>query len=160
MFYRKLKLLYDGACPFCRRAVEWLKRRDRSGNLLLEDISALGFDAGKYGLSREEVTRVLHGVKPDGTVLKGMDAVREACRTVGLGWLAAPTRLPLLRTASDWLYRLFSCCRAPLGQLVEGGCPGGTCAARPPDSRVGKREIGNKRLVPVATWDKSGWNQG
>jgi len=146
---RRFKLLYDGECPFCQRAVEWLKRRDRSGNLSLEDISALGFNPAKYGLSREEVTRVLHGVKPDGTVVEGMDAVREACRTVGLSWLAAPTRLPFLRTASDWLYRLLSRCRAPLGQLVEGGCPGGTCAARPPDNRAVKQQTGNQRSVEI-----------
>jgi predicted DCC family thiol-disulfide oxidoreductase YuxK len=85
----RFKLLYDGECPFCRREVEWLRRRDRAGRLAMEDISALGFDPATYGLSREEVVRVLHGVKLDGTVLKGMDAVREAYRTVGLGWLVA-----------------------------------------------------------------------
>jgi len=143
----RFKLLYDGECPFCRRAVEWLKRRDRAGRLAMEDISALGFDPWKYGLSREEVTRVLHGVKPDGTVLRGMDAVREAYRAVGLGWLAAPTRLPLLRTASDWLYRVFARCRAPLGQLVEGGCPGGTCVVRPTDNRAVNHKTGSKRPV-------------
>ena len=33
------KLLYDGQCPFCRREVDWLKRRDRAGRLVAEDIS-------------------------------------------------------------------------------------------------------------------------
>ena len=94
----QFKLLYDGECPFCRREVEWLKRRDRAGNLATEDIAALGFDPASYGLTRDEVTRVLHGVKSDGTVLRGMDAVREAYRAVGIGWLVAPTRLPVVGT--------------------------------------------------------------
>jgi predicted DCC family thiol-disulfide oxidoreductase YuxK len=135
----KLNLLYDGECPFCRREVERLKRRDRAADLALEDISGLGFDPGKYGLTRTEVQRVLHGVTPNGTVLEGMDAVREAYRIVGLGWLAAPTRLPLLRTASDLLYRLFARWRGPLGQLVAGGCPRGTCAISPPGAEPGSK---------------------
>jgi hypothetical protein len=36
-------------------------------------------------------------------VLKGMDAVREAYRTVGLGWVLAPTKLPGLKALSDLL---------------------------------------------------------
>jgi predicted DCC family thiol-disulfide oxidoreductase YuxK len=133
----RFKLLYDGACPFCRREVEWLERRDRAGRLAAEDISALGFDPTKYGLCRDEVARVLHGVKPDGSVLKGMEAVREAYGTVGLGWLVAPTRLPLLRTASNCLYRLFARYRMPFGRLLTGersgrtgGCSEETCAAK------------------------------
>lgn len=143
----RLTLLYDGECPVCRRAVKRLKQHDRSGDISLEDISALGFDPGKYGLSREEVTRVLHGVMADGTVVKGMDAVREACRTVGLGWLAAPTRLPFLRATSNWLYRLFARYRVALGQLAEGDCPGGSCAGQPTANRAVKHTTGNKRAV-------------
>ena len=62
----QLKLLYDGECPFCRREVEWLKRRDRHGHLAFEDISELGFSPAKYHLTPEEVQSVLHGVLPDG----------------------------------------------------------------------------------------------
>jgi predicted DCC family thiol-disulfide oxidoreductase YuxK len=128
----KLKLLYDGECPYCRRGVAWLKRRDRAGRLAFEDITAVGFDPGKYGLTRDAVMRSLHGVRPDGTVVKGMDAIREACRAVGRGWLVAPTRLPLLRGASNALYRAFSHWRGPMGQLV-GGCSDGSCSVRRPD---------------------------
>jgi len=125
----QFKLLYDGDCPFCRREVAWLKRRDGAGRLAVEDIAALGFDPGRYGLSRDEVNRLLHGVRPDGIVLKGMDAVREAYRAVGLGWLLAPTRLPLLRTLSDGMYRLFARNRIALGNLAGRGCDDGSCPA-------------------------------
>ena len=54
---RPFRLFYDSECPICRREVAWLKRRDRLGNLELEDIAALGFDPGRYGLTREEVDR-------------------------------------------------------------------------------------------------------
>ena len=49
---QRLKLLYDGECPFCRREVEWLRRRDHEGKLALEDIADPGFDPAQYGLSR------------------------------------------------------------------------------------------------------------
>ena len=129
MSFWRLKLFYDGECPFCRREAEWLKQRDRSDHLVTEDISALGFDPAAYGLRRDDVERVLHGMKCDGTVVTGMDAVREAYRTVGLGWLVAPTRLPVLRSLSDCLYGLFARYRAPLGRLLGRNCSGGSCGA-------------------------------
>ncbi len=123
----KLKLLYDGDCPFCRREVAWLERRDRAGRLATEDIAALGFDPSRYGLTREEVTSSLHGIRDDGTIVRGMDAVRAAYRAAGLGWLLAPTRLPVVKPVTDRLYKLFARNRVRLGRLA-GRCPEGTCA--------------------------------
>ena len=127
----RFRLLYDGECPFCSREVSWLKRRDRAGNLELEDIAALDFDPAMYGLTREEVTRVLHGVRPDGKVLKGMDAVREAYRTVGLGWVLAATSLPGLRSLTDLFYGCFARNRGVLGRLLHSGCSGDRCGVAP-----------------------------
>jgi len=123
----QFKLFYDGECPFCRREVEWLKRRDRAGQLATEDIAALGFDPARYGLTRDDVSRVLHGLTADGRVLRGMDAVRAAYRAVGLGWLVAPTRLPLVRTVADGLYGLFARNRLTLGRLAGRPCSAGKC---------------------------------
>jgi predicted DCC family thiol-disulfide oxidoreductase YuxK len=128
MFGGRLKLLYDGECPICRRAVGWLSRRDREGRLRFEDFAALGFDPAKYGLSRDEVARMMHAVTADGRVLQGMDAIREALKAVGLGWILAPSRLPVLRTVTDCAYRVLSRFRTPLSSLIGGGCPHGTCA--------------------------------
>lgn len=126
----QFKVFYDGECPFCRREVEWLKRRDRAGHLATEDVAALGFDPALCGLTRDDVSRVLHGVKADGTVLRGMDAVREAYRAVGLAWLVAPTRLPVARTIADCLYGLFARNRLTLGRLARRDCAGGKCEVR------------------------------
>jgi predicted DCC family thiol-disulfide oxidoreductase YuxK len=79
-------------------------------------------------LNREEVTRVLHGVKPDGTVIKGMEAVRQAYEAVGLGWVLAPTRLPGLRRLSDLFYGWFARNRLALGRLLGPTCSNGHCA--------------------------------
>jgi len=123
---RRFRLLYDGECPICRREVQWLKGRDRAGNLKLENIAALGFDPARYGLSRGEINRELHGIKPDGTIVRGMEAVREAYRSVGLGWIMAPTRLPGVRFLSDRVYGWFARNRRALGRLLtwrsRNGC--------------------------------------
>ena len=129
---RRFRLFYDGACPMCRREVGWLKRRDRSGNLVLEDIAAPGFDPAGYGLSRVETTRVLHGVRSDGVIVRGMEAVREAYRAVGLGWILAPTRWPGLKAVSDLLYAWFARNRRVLGRLLEPSCSDGRCGISPP----------------------------
>jgi len=133
----RFRLLYDGACPICRREVAWLKRRDRLGNLQLEDISARGFDPARYGLTREAVDGVLHGIRHDGVVVRGMDAVREAYRSVGLGWLTAPTSLPGLKWAADRLYGWFARNRTALGRFLEPRCREGKCRVSP-DTTSGK----------------------
>jgi predicted DCC family thiol-disulfide oxidoreductase YuxK len=116
----RAKLLYDGACPFCRREVAWLKRRDRYGSLATEDISDPAFDAARYGLTREVAMRSLHAVLPDGRVVRGMEAVRQAYRAIGLGWVVAPTRWPVVRSVCDRFYDAFAKNRARLGRLVTG----------------------------------------
>jgi predicted DCC family thiol-disulfide oxidoreductase YuxK len=127
----KLKLLYDGQCPFCRREVEWLKRRNRRMLLRFEGISDPQFDPGRYGLAREEVNRVLHGVLPDGKVVRGMAAVRRAYRAIGLGWLTAPTGWPGIRWIADGLYAAFARNRKMLGRMADRGCSHGACALEP-----------------------------
>ncbi|MEN6450435.1 MAG: DUF393 domain-containing protein [Thermoguttaceae bacterium] len=115
----RFKLLYDGDCPVCSREAEWLKRRDRNDLLELENIAALGFDPARYGLSWAEVTGALHCVLPNGRVVRRMEAVRQAYRAVGLGWLVAPTRLPIVREALDGMYGLFARNRGRIGCLVR-----------------------------------------
>ncbi|MGO8747682.1 MAG: thiol-disulfide oxidoreductase DCC family protein [Thermoguttaceae bacterium] len=124
----RLKLLYDGDCPFCRREVEWLKGRDKHGQLAFEDIGAIGFDPARYGVTRDEAMRVLHGVLPDGRVVRGVDTIREAYRAIGLGWLVAPTSWPGLHWIAERCYTFFAKYRIPFGNhLGRSCCPGGAC---------------------------------
>ena len=139
MAKQQFKLLYDGDCPFCRREAEWLKRRDRDGNLALENIAAVGFDPGRYGLTHAEVMGSLHGVLPDGRVVRGVEAVRQACSRVGLGWLLAPTRLPIVRGLSDGAYGIFARNRIRLGRLFGRKCQSGACAVKPTLGRKATR---------------------
>ena len=117
----KLKLLYDGHCPFCSREMKFLARLDRAQQLVFEDITAPGFDPASYGLTAAEVSAFIHGVQPDGRIVKGMEVFRQAYREAGYGWLLAPTGWPLLRPLFDFGYRMFARYRLRLGRLF-GGC--------------------------------------
>src|SRR5471030_619073 len=123
----RFKLLYDGECPFCVREMRWLQRRNRHGRLAFEDISSPDFDPSKYGLTHGEVMGVMHGVFPDGRIVRKVEAIRQAYRVVGLGWLLAPTGWPVLRPVFDRLYVLFARNRISIGQIFGRSCKTGTC---------------------------------
>ena len=126
----EIKVLYDHACPMCRREVTWLSKRDRKGNVCFEDVSAPAFDASRYGLTQAAVEGAIHGILPDGRVVTGVEVFRRMYASVGLGWLLAPTRCPLLRQIADWLYRLFARYRVRLGAALGRECDDRRCAGR------------------------------
>jgi predicted DCC family thiol-disulfide oxidoreductase YuxK len=127
----RFKLLYDGECPLCVREVKWLQRWNRSGHLAFEDFSGAGFDPARYATTREELMQAMHGVFPDGRMVRAVEAFREAYSLVGLGWLLAPTRWPVLRPIFDALYRVFARHRVRLGSLFGRSCDSGTCHVAP-----------------------------
>lgn len=108
-----------------------MQRRDKQRYLAFEDIAQAGFDASRYGLTREEVMGVMHGIFPDGRIVTKVEVFRQAYRLIGLGWLLAPTSWPLLRTLSNWGYELFARYRVPLGRLFAGNqCESNSCRPR------------------------------
>ncbi|SRR6266542_4287461 len=126
----RFKLLYDGECPFCRREVRWLQRLNRRGHLAFEDIPATDFAALRYGVTHEQLMGMVHGVFPDGRIVRMVEAFRQAYRAVGLGWLLAPTGWPVLRWFFDGLYGLFARYRVPLGRLFGRSCAIGACGTQ------------------------------
>ncbi len=128
----QLKLLYDGQCPICRRAMEGLKRRDAKGSIVPEDVSDPAFDPARYGLSAEQVRTAMHVVLPDGKVLRAMDAVRAAYHAVGRGWIVAPTGWPGIRWLADASYRFLACHRLTFSHVLGRKCDTGTCSIHAP----------------------------
>ena len=120
-------LLYDGECPLCSREIAMLRRRDRRGRLGFVDIAAPGFDAARYGTARDALMARIHGVLPDGSLVRDVEVFRRAYAAVGLGWLVAPTRWPLLRPLFDRAYRVFARNRLRWTGRSEAACAGGAC---------------------------------
>lgn len=122
----KLTLLIDGQCPLCSREASWLARRDKKGRLGFVDIASKDFDPARYGKTQEEVMGAIHAVTSEGEILTGVEVFRRAYGEIGLGWLLAPTKLPVLRQISDAMYRAFARIRPRL-QGKGQGCESGTC---------------------------------
>jgi len=121
-------LFYDGQCPICQKEVAWLTRWNRRGGLGFQDINAEGFDPGQYGKTYDDLMAEIHGVYPDGRIVKAMPAFRAAYRAVGLGCLLAPTGWPLLKPLFDKVYALFAKHRIRLGVHFGGSpCRDGQC---------------------------------
>lgn len=103
-----LTLLYDAACPVCALEMDHLRSRNGAGRLVFVDISQPGFDAGRYGASLAAMDAQIHGVRPDGSLVRGMEVLRLAYAAVGLGWVLRATGAAPLRPLFDLGYRLFA----------------------------------------------------
>ena len=125
----RFKLLYDGECPLRLREARWLRGRDRRGHLAFEDICSHSFDPAIYHKTHEELMGVIHGVYPDGRIVCKLAVLREAYRTIGLGWLLAPTGWPGLRWISDRGYEWFARNRIAIGRIFGRKCDSGSCDA-------------------------------
>jgi predicted DCC family thiol-disulfide oxidoreductase YuxK len=106
----ELTLLFDGACPLCRREVETLRRRDQGRErLAFVDVDDPGYDPARHGgITYAEAMGRIHALRADGQVIRDVEVFRQAYALVGLGWLYAPTRWPLLRPLVDLLYGLWA----------------------------------------------------
>lgn len=105
----QIRILYDAECPLCAREGRLLERLDAGrGRIDLEDISAPGFDAGRYGLHPADLEAKLHGVLPDGRIVVGVEVLARAYEAVGLGWLVKPARWPGFRWLLDRAYLWFA----------------------------------------------------
>jgi predicted DCC family thiol-disulfide oxidoreductase YuxK len=143
----ELTILYDGACPLCLREVRFLRSRDERRHpgvprLAFVDIDSSDYDPAQHGgISYRQAMGRIHALAADGTVLRDVAVFRRAYGLIGLGWLYAPTRWPLLGPAIDGLYGLWAALRLRLTRrpsldqlcdLRSGRCASDRSAARGP----------------------------
>jgi predicted DCC family thiol-disulfide oxidoreductase YuxK len=108
-----LTLLYDASCPVCRLEMHALRERDLAKHpdaplLRLVDISAPGFDAAPYGATLAQMNALIHAVRPDGSLVVGVEVFRLAYGAVGLGGWFVPTGWRWLKPAFDFAYAVFA----------------------------------------------------
>ncbi|ASC70714.1 hypothetical protein XM38_016590 [Halomicronema hongdechloris C2206] len=106
----QIKLLYDGNCPLCMREVNFLRRRDGGRGLVaFVDIAADDYCPEEHGgIDFETAMGRIHAVRADGTVIKNVEVFRQVYDVLGLGWVYAATRWPLIGPVVDWLYGLWA----------------------------------------------------
>jgi predicted DCC family thiol-disulfide oxidoreductase YuxK len=113
-----IEVLYDGACPLCRREVDFIQRRDRRRRIRFIDIAAADFAVHSVGIERQQLMERIHGRLPNGQWLTGVEVFRHLYRAIGLGWVVELTRWPIVATFLDWLYAAFARRRLKLSSWV------------------------------------------
>ena len=102
-----LTVLYDGACPLCRREIGIYRGLQPNLPVCFADVS----DAASPlppGASREQLLARFHVRRPDGQLLSGAEAFLALWATLpGWRWLAMAGCLPGATWAMERLYSFF-----------------------------------------------------
>jgi predicted DCC family thiol-disulfide oxidoreductase YuxK len=106
----QMKLLYDGECPLCVREVNFLRKRDTGRGLVaFVDIASEDYSPEENGgVDFETAMGRIHAVLKDGTVIKNVEVFRRVYETLGMGWIYAATKLPVIGTVVDALYGIWA----------------------------------------------------
>jgi predicted DCC family thiol-disulfide oxidoreductase YuxK len=106
----QIELLYDGECPLCVREVNFLRRRDAGRGLVaFVDIAGDRYTPEAHGgVDFETAMGRIHAVLPDGTVVKNVEVFRRVYEILGMGWIYAATKLPIIGSIVDTLYEIWA----------------------------------------------------
>jgi predicted DCC family thiol-disulfide oxidoreductase YuxK len=106
----QIELLYDGQCPLCLREVNFLQKRDVGRGLVaFVDIAEDGYEPEAHGgVSFEAAMGRIHAVLPDGTVIKNVEVFRRIYEILGMGWIYAATKWPVIGAIVDRIYELWA----------------------------------------------------
>lgn len=99
-----LTLFYESACPLCDGEMRNLMLRNTQGLLRFVDVSAPDFAGPPAGCSRKDLLTLMHGLRADGQVIRGVEVFRLAYAAVGLPAISRALSLPLLSPLSEALY--------------------------------------------------------
>ncbi|ABW28220.1 thiol-disulfide oxidoreductase DCC family protein [Acaryochloris marina] len=106
----QIKLLYDSACPLCLREVNFLQNRDAGQGLVaFVDIADLNYAPEENGnIDFETAMGTIHALLPDGTVMVGVPVFRKVYEVLGMGWVYAITKLPIIGPIADFIYDIWA----------------------------------------------------
>jgi predicted DCC family thiol-disulfide oxidoreductase YuxK len=88
-----LKVLYDGQCLFCQKAISAVKSLDWLRMIEAADVFSLSDeDIQKLGLTidRKTLREEIHALTPRGKVSKGFFAFRHIAKYIPLTWFLLP----------------------------------------------------------------------
>lgn len=116
-----LTVLYDGACPLCRREIAYVQSlAKQSSGLCFVDISATGAASSDFAAERQTLLARFHVQREDGSRLDGAAAfVAMWARLPGWRWAARLARMPGALPLLEACYRVFLRARPALQALVR-----------------------------------------
>ena len=105
----KLTFLYDGGCPLCKKETDFLKGKDKFGNIKFVDISGDDYEPTNYqNITFEKAMSNLHGILHNGKLIQGLDVLAYAYQLVGLGWVYFPIKIPIISNILKSFYRFWA----------------------------------------------------
>jgi predicted DCC family thiol-disulfide oxidoreductase YuxK len=117
LFPEEVNVIYDSKCGVCKLEIDWLSRRDHRINsastpkLKMTDLESDDYnpsDPANGNVSYKEALAAIHAVTSDGKVIKGVEVFALAYQQVGLGWLFAITKWPVLEPLVNFGYEVFA----------------------------------------------------
>jgi predicted DCC family thiol-disulfide oxidoreductase YuxK len=113
----KIKLLYDGECPLCLREVNFLLQKRDAGRGLVAfvDIADENYNPEENGgISFAAAMGRIHAVLADGTILQNVEVFRQVYDILGIGWIYAATKWPVIGFLVDIIYEIWASWRLTL----------------------------------------------
>ena len=106
----KIKLLYDGECPLCLREVNFLRKKDAGRGIInFVDIADRDYSAAdNSGIDYETAMGRIHAITNQGEIITNVEVFRRVYEELGMGWVYAVTKLPILGAIADYLYGIWA----------------------------------------------------
>ncbi len=118
---RRITVLYDGECGFCRRATAWLGRADLFKRLDFRPIEEL--PAAEAPFDPAILEREMGAVDQNGDAFHGADAFEELGARVPFLWpFALAMKFPGAMLVARPVYRLIAKHRKHMGCRIDGAC--------------------------------------
>lgn len=125
LFREKLNLIYDSKCILCQKEITFLQKRDINNQIKFTDIESIDYnpkDKKNGYIDYNQGMEIIHAVKSDGTIIKGVEVFQTAYSLVNLGWLWSIYSLPFARILMDKTYLFWAKYRTYLtrnGKSIE-----------------------------------------
>ena len=86
-----------------------MQSKNQKGYLSFIDINTSDFYLDlKYGITYKQAMERIYALKSDGLIIKDIKVFQEAYSLIGLGWIYAPTKLPILDKFFEFIYGLWA----------------------------------------------------
>ena len=116
----RLTVFYDGACPLCRREIDFYRRRKGAQSLDWVDVSRCAGETVAPGLSKAEAMARFHVKRADGRLASGGLAFAQLWAALpGFRPLGLVLQWPPLAWLAERGYRLFLKLRPRLQALAR-----------------------------------------
>lgn len=116
----ELTIFYDGACPLCRREIDFYQRRRGAEKLSWVDVSRCSEEEVAPGLSKQAALARFHVQSSDGSLASGGEAFARLWTSLpGFRTIGRILQLPPLAWLAERGYRLFLKFRPHLQNLAK-----------------------------------------